>query len=76
MRVVITEAQGSSVVETWAWAICLAIEVMLDGGLELRIWGAMMMLKREPQTLCFLIDVILDACLELRVWDAGFKLCV
>jgi len=30
MRVVITETQGSSAVETWAWALRLAVEVMLE----------------------------------------------
>ena len=75
MRVVINETHGSSPVGTRAWALCLVVEVMLDGGLELRVLGVAAVLKREPLTLCFLIDVVLDARLELRIWDVGFKLC-
>jgi len=74
MGVVITEIHGSSPVETRAWALRLAIKVTLDAGLELRVLGVAVVLKREPQTICFLIDVALDARLELRVWDASFKL--
>jgi len=72
--VVITETQGSSPVETQAWALRLAVEVTLDAGLELHVLGVAMVLKREPPTLCFFVDVVLDTCLELRIWDAGFKL--
>jgi len=68
MMVVITETQGSSPVETQAWALRLAVKVTLDVGLELRVLGITVVLKCEFPTLCFLIDMVLDACLKLRVW--------
>ena len=39
MKVVTTEMQGSLAVEMWTLALRLAIKVMLDTGLELRIWA-------------------------------------
>jgi len=74
MGVVITKTQGSSPVGTRAWALRLAVKVILDTGLELRILDIAVVLKREPLTLCFLINVVLDARLELYVWNEGFKL--
>ena len=60
MGVVINKTQGSSPVGTQASALRLAVEVMLDADLELRVLGIAVVLKCDPPTLCFLID-------ELRV---------
>jgi len=65
MGVVITEMQGSSVVETQAWALRLVIEVTLDAGLELCVWA---------QWWCW--HASFKLCVELRVWDAGLELHV
>ena len=39
IRTVTTETHGSLAVETRALALRLAIKMMLDAGLELRIWA-------------------------------------
>jgi len=61
MRAVITETQGSVAVEMRAWALRLAIEMVLDAGLEPRVWTLKLRLQSpvtrwydtgcEPQTL-------------------------
>jgi len=70
MGVIITETEDSSPVEKRLWAPHLAIEMMLDTGLELRVWalhrrralhfGTAMMWRCEPQALCLSTAVMFE----------------
>jgi len=90
MGVIITETRGSFAVETRIWAPRLAIEMMLDAGLEpcvlalLWYWDADVELcwdaGFEPRVLAmqWCWDASFEPCVLASqwCWDAGFEPCV